>query len=242
MRGPHAICFWLLATVVYTVAAMVFPGAPAWAERLYIQVGPPNVHNLISDRLRLKKPAAVKLLPARSSVLSPGGGVSGAPGSSCFAPFRDYTLPALQLAGDSGDWVVLAGVTRPESNIFELKGPQFTVPAKADGFENWLYTFEMIFIPKGSWAVSASLSFDARSFSEHPSPLIKLMDPSHLDVVFSFDYSTQNPVALDFGYGRLPVEARVEAIESGTVTFNPEQAAEAAPEARVFTACLNIQF
>lgn len=151
-------------------------------------------------------------------------------------------MPALQLTGEGGDWIVMAGVVRAGRRDFEIEGPQFMGAAQAREFQGWLYAFEMIFVPKDRWAVSASLAFDSRDFRMYPARLTKHMEPSRIDVVFSFDYRDRKQLALDLEYGRLPVEARVAAVKPGKAASDAGHLTGNNPETQVFSACLSIQF
>ena len=244
MIRQHGIKYSTFISLVGCIAAMVSWVDSAAGDRLLLSHTVPKIerfeshHN--SGELELKNVAEVK-----SKNTFDASGLLLVTKRSCLATFRNIefpTAPLLGKAGEDGDWVLLAGVSWNKANGFGKEGPILFDTADGHGLVNWYYTVEMLFIPRDRWSIRASLAFDSADIHDTLVVPTQKLDPLHIGVAIAFDYGAQNPMVLDLGYSRLPLEGRVPTTLSGSEKLDQTQPAKALSETWIVSACLNIQF
>ena len=155
---------------------------------------------------------------------------------------HSYLLSAIQLPGQDGDWVALAGLGRPDNSVFGRESDVPMQPLQDSGFQNWFYTVEMIFVPRGRWSIGAGLSIDADQLHDALTEPLQRLEPLHFNIFLMLDFGVSSKMALDLGYGRLPVEAYAAGKHPGLLPFDSDQQDAIHSAGQVYSACLNIQF
>jgi hypothetical protein len=159
---------------------------------------------------------------------------------SCRLPRGKAPLSALPLfAGGArqGEWVVLAGVGMNDGAGFENEGPVWIETQGRWEPANWYFTVEMLFVPEGRWNLRAGMAIDGEELHDAFAALKPRLNPLHIGIAVAFDLGDRNPLVLDLGYGRMPLEGRILSVPSDEA--RPDQVLA---ETRIFSACLNIQF
>lgn len=153
-----------------------------------------------------------------------------------------YLLSSIQLPGQDGDWVALAGLGRPDNSVFGRESAEPVQPAPDSSIQNWFYTVEMIFVPRGHWSIGAGLSLDAEQLHDALTEPLQRLEPPHFNIFLMLDFGASSTMSLDLGYRRLPVEAYATAKPPGLLPFDSGQQDAIHSATQVYSACLNIQF
>ena len=248
LRRYRISCSTMFAIVGF-IAAMLICAFSASADRLFFSPTIPDIQHLKGDLLpgglRLNKP----IEPQPRESIHPSRASSDAfrpvVNLSCPAPLRNMSFPLVPLlgeAGQKGDWVLFAGLRWEKDGGASSKNQALIETENGEGLTSWYYTVEMLFIPKDHWSIRASLAFDSSDIHDAFVVSPQKLNPLQFGVAISFEYDNKKPMVLDLGFGRFPLEGSVPAIQSGAAELYQVKPGEAASEAYLVSACLNIQF
>jgi hypothetical protein len=192
-----------------------------------------------SGGLELKPPAAQDVRPPTADGL-PDTNLILVTRQSCRLSLGNAPLSAIPLLGGDdrhGQWVLLAGVGWNRESDFGAKGPVWIETQGSREPVNWYFTVEMLFIPEGRWNFRASLAIDGEQMHDALAGPGPQLNPLHVGVAIAFDPGDENPLVLNLGYGRLPLEGRILSVPPDGAPTEQVLA-----ETRIFSACLNIQW
>lgn len=244
MVKQHGLSFCIVILSVGFVATVMTCIGAAFGGGMPPALSTSGIESFDDGRtrgLRLKPPAAMDAQLPEAGGGPPKTGLLLVTRQSCRAPLQNTPLSAIPLHGGggdrNGDWVLLAGLGWNKDNGFGAKGPVMIETEEGVEPANWYFTVEMLFIPEGRWNVRASLAIDGEALHDAIAASDPELNPLHIGVAIGFDTGDKNPLVLQLGYGRWPLEGRVLSVRPDGA--QPDQVLA---ETRIFSACLNIQF
>ena len=234
-------CIIILA-VSFIVALTLCNGA-AFGSEMHASVPAPTIESVDSGQnhgLQLKPPKALDARPVAIGAGPPETDLMLVTRQSCRISLGNTPLSAIPVLGAvdrRGEWVLLAGVGWNKDSGFGAKGPVIIETEEGREPANWFFTVEMLFIPEDRWNVRASLAIDGEELHDVITATDTQLNPLRIGVAIAFDHGAGNPLVLNLGYGRLPLEGRILSVHP--TGGGPDHVLA---ETRVFSACLNIQW
>jgi hypothetical protein len=235
--------FIVIVLAVFAAATMSHTGI-AFGDDGAAALAAPNIESTDANRrfggLRLEQTSAVDAKPLTTASGLPATELLLVSKQSCQVSLRQPPLSAIPLVGsgsEDGEWVLLAGLGWNKATDFGVKEPILIETQEGQEPANWYFTVEMLFIPKGPWRFRANLAIDADGLHDAVAAPAPKLSPVHIGVAIDFGRDDHNPLVLNLGYGRMPLEGRV-------VSVQPEglRPDKVIAETQVFSACLNIQW
>lgn len=240
MSRSHGIAFSALIVAAWTAAAIVGNAGRVSADPLSVNEPPLSATGRHPPAPAFQLRIHPKITAKAAYTL--GTGLAGNARSVASGALQSYLLSSIQLTGQEGDWVALAGLGRPDGSVFGRESAEPVQPAQDSGIQDWFYTVEMIFVPRGYWSIGAGLSLDADQLHDALTKPLQRLEPPHFNIFLMLDFGASSKMSLDLGYGRLPVEAYATVKQPGLLPFDSNQQDAIHSTRQVYSACLNIQF
>jgi hypothetical protein len=230
------LAFGIVASVVTWVGAALGSGLAGIRSAPVIE----PVDSALSSGLRLKPSGTAEVRSPLKDDSLPETEFFLVTRQSCQVPLGKTPLSTVPLFGANdrhGEWVVLAGVGMNDGTGLSDKGTVLIETQEGREPANLYFTVDLLFVPEGHWNVRASMAIDGGELYDAVAEPDHRLNPLHIGIAVAFDLGDQNPLVLDLGYGRMPLEGRLLSVQPDG--GRPDQVLA---ETRIFSACLNIQF